>query len=139
MDGFELSLTDINQTRNFDAVRSFVGEDASGSFGILPGHARFMTAIVMGLCRFQQSDGGWLYAATAGGLLYFLGDRLRITTRHFFVERDYARISRILEEQLLAEEARLHSQKQSLRRMEEEVLKRLWELGHAGVRVYDET
>ena len=39
------------------------------------------------------------------------------------------RISQTLQQQLFAEEEMLHSMKQSLHQMEEEVLKRLWELG----------
>lgn len=42
------------------------------------------------------------------------------------------RISTALETQLLEEESRLQAQKRSLRHMEEEVLKRLWEFGRMG-------
>jgi hypothetical protein len=43
------------------------------------------------------------------------------------------RISTALEEQLLEEELQLQTQKQSLRHMEEDVLKRLWEAGRSTV------
>ena len=42
------------------------------------------------------------------------------------------RISAALQQQLLEEEKKLKNVKDSLHRMEEEVLRRMWELGRAG-------
>ncbi len=132
MKSIALSLQDVKHNQRYEDVISFVGEDKSGSFGILPDHDRFMTPLVMGLCRFNTLQHGWLYVATAGALLYFHDNLLSLTTRHFLIDSDYERISAALAEQLLEEETRLHGQKQSLRRMEEEVLKRLWDLRRSG-------
>lgn len=129
MKSFILLLQDDAHTKEYEGITSFVGEDTSGSFGILPGHARFMTSLVMGLARFRIDELDWQYLATPGALLYFHNNKLTLLTRHFLIDSDYMRISSALEVQLLEEETRLHSQKQSLRRMEEEVLKRLWEVG----------
>lgn len=129
---FTLVLQDATQTEEIGGVTSFVGEDSSGSFGLLPGHARFMTSLVMGLARFRINKEPWQYIATPGALLYFQNNQLFLSTRHFIVDEDYMRISIALEEQLLREESRLHNQKRSFRRMEEEVLKRLWEVGRSG-------
>lgn len=131
MNSFTLTLQDTTHSLQFDGVSSFVGEDTSGSFGILPGHARMMTSLVMGLSRFRITEQDWQYIATPGALLYFHNNTLSLMSRHFLIDKDYMRISAALEEQLLEEEALLHNQKQSLRRMEEEVLKRLWELGRS--------
>ncbi len=129
MSQFTLVLQDPTRHEQHDDVRSFVGEDTSGSFGILSHHARFMTALVVGLARFQITDQSWQYLAMPGGMLYYRDNTLTITTRRFFIDTDYKRISAVLREQLLAEAAAMHSLKQSLHRMEEEVLKRLWEIG----------
>lgn len=129
MKSFILSLQDDAHIKEYEGITSFVGEDTSGSFGILPGHTRFMTSLVMGLARFRIDEQDWQYLATPGALLYFHNNKLTLLTRHFLIDSDYMRISSALEVQLLEEETRLHSQKQSLRRMEEEVLKRLWEVG----------
>ncbi len=133
MNSIKVSLQDVTHRKQYEDVTSFVGEDKSGSFGILPDHDRFMTPLVVGLCRFNTVQHGWLYAATAGALLYFHDNRLCLTTRHFLIDSDYGRISAALTEQFLEEETRLLSQKQSLRQMEEEVLKRLWDLRRRGV------
>lgn len=139
MNSIVLFLQDVTHTEQYEGVTSFVGEDKSGSFGILPNHDRIMTSLVMGLCRFQTRRLDWQYIATAGALLYFHDNQLYLTTRHFLIDSDYSRISTALSEQLLKEETRLHGQKQSLRRMEEGVLKRLWELGRSGAYIHDET
>ena len=126
-------LQDGTRAKQYEDVTSFVGEDKSGSFGILPDHDRLMAALTIGLCRFKTVQHDWLYVATAGALLYFHDNRLYLTTRHFLIDNDYERISAALADQLLQEETRLRDQKQSLRQMEEEVLKRLWALTRSGV------
>ena len=127
-----LALHDATRSEEIAEVISFVGEDASGSFGILPGHARFMTSVVVGLARFRLSRGSLQYLALPGAVLYFYDNRLTISTRRYLLDDDYKRISRVLQEQLLREEEKLYSIKQSLHQMEKEVLKRLWEMGRKG-------
>jgi len=131
MTGFVLHLQDATHHQRIDGVRSFVGEDASGSFGILPGHERMMTALVFGLARFRAETGPWQYLAMPGGLLYFFEDQLCISTRRYLVDADYDRITASLEEQLLAEEESLHEIKQRLHNMEEQMLKRLWKMSRS--------
>ena len=133
MKSFTLSLQDATHAEKYEGITSFVGEDASASFGILPDHDRMMTSLVMGLARFRIADQNWQYIATPGALLYFNNDTLTLSCRHFFIDTDYMRISSALEEQLFEEEIQLQTQKQSLRHMEEEVLKRLWEVGRREV------
>ena len=129
MNGITLILRDATRSESYDGVTSFVGEDDSGSFGLLPNHNRFMTALAIGLCRFKTDGEDWFYVATVGALLYLHDNRLELTTRHFLVDSNYSRISAALEKQLLEEESRLHNQRQGLRQMEEAILKRLWRLG----------
>ena len=113
-------------------MTSFVGEDASGSFGILAGHARMVTSLMIGLARFRIGEDAWRYLALPGAVLYFDDNVLTLSTRHYLLDDDYLRISQALQQQLLAEEEALHAMKQSLHRMDQEVLKRLWEMGRKG-------
>ncbi|WP_308367412.1 MULTISPECIES: hypothetical protein [unclassified Microbulbifer] len=129
MKTFSLQLLSATEQQRIDGVTSFVGEDASGSFGILAGHMRTMTALVFGLARFRRAEEGWQYLALPGGLLYFLDNQLQICARRYLIDSDYERISGLLQQQLLAEERGLHAMKESLRRMEESILRRLWEVG----------
>lgn len=132
MKTFRLALSDATRRETFEEVISFVGEDASGSFGILAGHARLMTPLQFGLARFRRADGHWHYLAFPGALLYFVNDELSVSTRRYLLDDDYERISAALQEQLLAEEEGLRVMKESLHRMEEELLRRMWEMHRAG-------
>lgn len=131
MKTFELLLQDSTHAQRVPDVTAFIGEDASGSFGILAGHARLMASLCIGLARFRGADGAWQYLAQPGALLYFHDNLLTLNTRHFLLDHDYAAISAALQQQLLAEEEELHNTKASLHRMEEEVLRRMWRLGRA--------
>jgi F-type H+-transporting ATPase subunit epsilon len=129
MTGFRLHLQDATRTEVLEDIETFVGEDRSGSFGILPGHARLMTSLVFGLARFRRAGGSWQYLALPGALLYFRDNELTLSTRHYIVDEDYSRISTTLGEQLAAEETEILAVKASLRRMEDEALRRMWRLG----------
>ena len=130
MNSFTLILQDATHTQRIEQVTSFVGEDATGSFGILADHARMMTSLVFGLARFRTGENAWQYLALPGAVLYFNNNELSLSTRRYLVDNDYERISTALHEQLLAEEQELRELKKSLHHMEEEVLKRLGEIGH---------
>lgn len=129
MKTFTLILHDATHHEEIQQVTSFVGEDDSGSFGILHGHARMMTSLIIGLARFQIADATWKYLALPGAILYFHNNVLTLSTRHYLLDDNYMRISQALQEQLLVEEENLHNMKQSLHRMEEQLLKRLWDMG----------
>lgn len=130
MKTFTLILQDATHTQRIEQVTSFVGEDASGSFGILAGHMRMMTSLVFGLARFRVGEDTWQYLALPGAVIYFNDNELSLSTRRYLVDEDYERISIALHEKLLVEENELRELKKSLHHMEEEILKRLWEMGH---------
>lgn len=125
MNPFVLNLFDAEHEQRITGVTSFVGEDASGSFGIQPNHARFMTTLVFGLARFRLATGGWQYLALPGAVAYFNNNELTISTRRFLIDADLERISSLLEQELIAEEAELRATRESLHRMEQAMLKRM--------------
>lgn len=129
MKSFSLRLQDATRSEEIAGVTSFVGEDASGSFGILAGHSRMLTALLIGLARFRVGEDAWQYLAVPGAVLYFQDNVLTVSTRRYLLDDDYMRISQALQQQLLMEEEQLHSMKDSLHRMEEAMLRRLWEMG----------
>lgn len=132
MNVFTLVLRDAASILRIDGVRSFVGEDASGSFGLLAGHARFMTCLEFGLARFRRDGEAWQYLAIPGAVLYFVDNVLNLNARRYFLDTDYDRITETLARQLLADEQALRGVKQSLAQLEQEILKRLWKIGHEG-------
>jgi F-type H+-transporting ATPase subunit epsilon len=128
MNTFTLNLHSASQSEHIEDVESFVGEDASGSFGIKSRHERFMTVLVFGLARYRCRNQPWQYLALPGALVYFADNRLFINTRRYIRDTDYNRISLALTEQLLKEEEVLVGLKQNLRRLEEAMLKHLLEI-----------
>ncbi|MGD2141686.1 MAG: F0F1 ATP synthase subunit epsilon [Burkholderiales bacterium] len=134
MKTFMLKLQDATREEEIGAVTSFVAEDASGSFGILAGHARMMTTLSLGLARFRIGESDWRYLAVTESVLYFCDNTLTLATHRYLMGDDYTLISRALQEQLLAEEEMLHDVRQSLHQLEEELFKRLWETGRRAAR-----
>jgi len=137
MKTFSLHVQSATQYEHIEHVSSFVGEDASGSFGILANHGRMTTALSYGLARYQtQQDQAeqdtWRYLAFPGGILYFAGNALYISTRRFLHDEDYQRISAGLLEQLLKEEEELRTIKERMYRLEQEMFRRLWQMGRRG-------
>ncbi|MCD6582494.1 MAG: hypothetical protein J7K90_11910 [Desulfuromusa sp.] len=132
MKSFTLKLQDATHDDVISEVSSFVGEDSSGSFGILADHARFMTSLLVGLARFRVGNGNWQYLALPGAILYFCNNVLTLSTRHYLMDDNYMHISQALQQQLLEEEKKLQTIKVSLSHLEEEVLKHLWKMGRKG-------
>jgi F-type H+-transporting ATPase subunit epsilon len=128
MNTYTLHLHSARQSQVIEGVESFVGEDASGSFGLKARHQRFMTVLVFGLARYRCPDQPWHYLALPGALLRFADNQLHIAARRYIQDADYTRISLALTEQLLREEAVLTGLKRNLRRLEEAMLKNLLEI-----------
>lgn len=132
MRGFTLHLCGAGAYERIDGVAAFVGADASGSFGILPGHEPLVTPLRFGLARFRQDTGPWRHLAVPGAVLRYADGELHLATRRYLVDEDPTRIAAALEEVLLAEEAALAEVQEGLKRMEEAMLRRLWELKRQG-------
>jgi len=131
MNTFILRLLAADRTDIIENVASFTGEDRSGSFGLLARHDRFMTALTFGLARLALVDGSREYLGFPGGLLYFVDNELRISTRRYLRDTDVARITQALTRELLEEERALEQTRRKLHRLETEMLRRLAELGQA--------
>ena len=65
-----------------DNVVHLRAEDETGAFGILPGHADFLTALAVSVVSWRDSGGAEHHAAVRGGMLEVLGgDMIAIATR----------------------------------------------------------
>jgi F-type H+-transporting ATPase subunit epsilon len=128
MKAFPLHLESATQYERIENVVSFAGQDESGGFGILAGHARMMTVLTLGLARFRVEGGDWEYLALPGALAYFVDNELHIGTRRYLRDKDFGRMATALREELTAEEEALRETKRSVRQLEEEMYKRLWEM-----------
>lgn len=76
MSGLSLTITTPLQTVVAEKdVTSFRAEDASGGFGIQPGHVDFLTVSTAGVVRWRSSGGPWRFCAVRGGVLLVRGGR----------------------------------------------------------------
>lgn len=125
MNTFTLQLNGARQSDRIEQLECFIGEDATGSFGLCAHHQRFMTSLIFGLARYRCRDGEWHYLALPGALLYFVRNELFINTRRYIQDTDYRRISAALTEQLFQEEQTLGGLKQNLRQLEEAIMQQL--------------
>ena len=126
--GFTLHLQSAARYERIEAVASFVGQDASGGFGIQPGRADFMTVLDYGLARFRLAEGGWQYLACPGAVLSFADNQFFLNTRRYLRDDDYERVASLLTGQLAAEELALKAVKDNLQRLEQELFRRLHQL-----------
>lgn len=62
-------------------VLSLRAEDASGCFGLLPGHVDFLTVLTPSVLRWQHVGGAQGFCAVRGGVLSLSGRELRIACR----------------------------------------------------------
>ncbi len=127
MKQFRLRLLDSQGVRDIDQVEAFVGSDQSGSFSIWAHHQRFITLLAFGLARYRCSQQHWTYIAMPSAVLHVEDNLLQLTSHRFIIDSDYHSISQRLTEQLLAEELALQTTKRSLRHMEEQIIRQLWQ------------
>ena len=74
-----------------DGVLALRAEDASGSFGILPRHADFLTSLAISVVSWQSSDGTRRYCAVRRGVLSVTaGGVVAIATREAVAGDDLA-------------------------------------------------
>ncbi|MCO5105577.1 MAG: hypothetical protein M9907_00700 [Burkholderiaceae bacterium] len=125
MKSFRITICDATRCERIDGVTSFVGEDASGQFGVMAGRRPFATVLVYGLARLRCGDAPWRYVALPEATLHFADDILSLATRRYLVGDDYGRIRDALERDLRREEQQIAHLKGNLARLEEAMLRRL--------------
>jgi F-type H+-transporting ATPase subunit epsilon len=81
-------------------VMSLRAEDSSGDFGILPGHADFLTVIDSGVLRWRVAGRQWRYCALRGGVLTVsAGSEVRVACREAICGDDLAVLKSVVEAQ----------------------------------------
>jgi F-type H+-transporting ATPase subunit epsilon len=74
-----------------DDVRALRADDATGSFGILPGHADFLTSLTIGVVSWRDADGIAHHCAVRRGVLSVTGGQtIAIATREAVTGDDLA-------------------------------------------------
>lgn len=84
-------VTPLDVVVDQDRVTAVRAEDATGSFGILSGHADFLTSLAITVVRWTGSDGRRRYCAVRGGVLSVAaGHDVSVATREAIAGDDLA-------------------------------------------------
>lgn len=89
--------TPIEIPVNANAVRYVRAEDSTGAFGILPGHADFLTALAICVLIWRDEAGAEHYAAVRGGVLRVRdGHSVEVATREAIVGHDLGELREVV-------------------------------------------
>ena len=77
-----------------EAIDSLRAEDSSGSFGVLSGHAPFLTALAISIVSWRQADRERFCAVRGGVLTVTDGATIAIATREAVAGNDLATLDR---------------------------------------------
>ncbi len=84
-------ITPLSIVIDTQPILSLRAEDESGSFGILPGHADFLTSLSIGVVSWKDSAQAQHYCAVRRGVLSVTaGNDISITTREAVPGEDLA-------------------------------------------------
>lgn len=129
MSSFRLHLQSPTRAETIDGVVSFTGKDKSGSFGILAHAFKRITALSYGMATLRKADGTTEYLALPGGVLSFKSNELKIATRSFVRSSNADEITEALSNQIRKNEESIRGTKQSIHRLDDELLHRLTSIG----------
>lgn len=87
-------LTVITPMQSFERDITYLRlGDSSGSFGIMKGHADFLSVLQPSLGYYKDASGTEIFFAVKGGVLRVSEGKTVLVTRDFFESRDAAELS----------------------------------------------
>jgi F-type H+-transporting ATPase subunit epsilon len=128
-----LMLLDGREATRIDGVASLVAGDASGQFGLQPGHEALVTVLEPGLFRYRLvGSETWTWCACAGGMLSCRHEAgaaiVRIVSRRFLRGADAEALQSQLDVLLQREHGMRVSTRESRDQLELAFYKRMQQL-----------
>jgi F-type H+-transporting ATPase subunit epsilon len=130
----KLLLTDtLRVIVDQDDIVSLRAEDASGSFGILPGHADLLTVLAVSVLSWRQADGRQRFCALRGGIMTVRGGReIAIATREGRLGDSAEALERTVLAEFLAAVDAERTQRVAEAQMQLRVVRQVVRILHAG-------
>ncbi|MEN0073697.1 MAG: F0F1 ATP synthase subunit epsilon [Paracraurococcus sp.] len=130
----KLLLTDtLRVIVDQDDIVSLRAEDASGSFGILPGHADLLTVLAVSVLSWRQADGRQRFCALRGGIMTVRGGReIAIATREGRLGDSAEALERTVLAEFLAAVDAERAQRVAEAQMQLRVVRQVVRILHAG-------
>ena len=132
MNGFRLSLLDCRGSDHFEHVNQFIGADATGTFGVLAGHAPMVAVLRYGLARFLDDVGKWRYVALPGGILRFSHNAMSLVAVRYFHGDDPGTLVERLAQEMAQDDSELSAARQTMAKIDQALLRRLTEVDGRG-------
>jgi len=86
-------ITPLAVVLDENGVLAVRAEDASGHFGILPGHAEFLSSLAISVVSWKTSDSAARYCAVRRGMISVTGgSEVVIATREAMISRRWRRM-----------------------------------------------
>jgi len=116
-----------------DGVRHVRAEDETGAFGILPGHAEFITALAVSVITWRNSADEEHHVAVRGGVLTVRdGELVEVATREAMGEDTLRKLGKAVLERLREEETAEEESRFSATRMHLAAIRQLQRYLEAG-------
>jgi F-type H+-transporting ATPase subunit epsilon len=110
-------------------VQKVTAEAENGSFGLLPRHADFVTALVPGVLTFTPADGGEEFLAVDEGILVKCGADVRVSTRNAVLGHELGVLKQLIEERFKKVDEFEKKSRDALYKLEADLVRRFMELG----------
>ena len=126
-DGLHLVLSGLGQVMvDARGVKSVRAEDASGGFGLWPGHADFLTVLGVGVLSWQDHADAWHHCAVRRGVLTLRrGVELEVATREAIAGDDLDRLEHEVLTQLTQRQDAEDDTRRQVRQLEVRTLREL--------------
>lgn len=126
-DGIHLVLADLARVVvDAQGVRSVRTEDASGGFGLLPGHADLLTVLPLAVLSWRDRDDSWHHCALRGGVLTMRGGcELRVAAREAVPGDDLDALEHAVIEHMAQRQQREEEARRAIRQLELRALREL--------------
>jgi F-type H+-transporting ATPase subunit epsilon len=109
-------------------VAKIVARARNGSFGILPRHVDFVTALAPGVLSYVGADGVERYVGTDEGVLVKCAERVRVATRNAVCGDDLEALRLVLRREIIELDEHERAARTALARLEAGVIRRFIEL-----------
>ncbi len=126
-DGLHLVLSSLGQVIvDSTGVISLRAEDASGGFGLWPGHADFLTVLGVGVVSWKDRDAVWHHCAVRRGVMTLRrGAELEIATREAIPGDDLDQLENEVLAQLIQRQQAEDDSRRQVRQLEVRTLREL--------------
>jgi F-type H+-transporting ATPase subunit epsilon len=126
-DGLHLVLSSLGQVIvDATGVKSLRAEDASGGFGLWPGHADFLTVLGAGVVSWQDRAAQWHHCAVRRGVMTLRrGAELEIATREAIPGDDLDQLENEVLAQLVQRQQAEDDSRRQVKQLEVRTLREL--------------